>query len=187
MNKKEFLNSKGFTLVELLATVVLIAIISGIATYGVIGTINKSKSKSEQIFVDKLSNLIDDYLDLYPLSKTNEVISFEKCKYEEEAGHCHDSEKYSVEATKIQSIHISNLVEKKLVSYEQLINPKNKKQCFDSSDDYNPEIIIYRDDEYVTYYYVNLASNKCELESGTVINTFHENLYEELKNDGVLS
>ena len=69
MNKKEFLNSKGFTLVELLATIVILAIISGIATYGVIGAINKSKAKSEQIFVDKLSNLIDDYLDLNPPSK----------------------------------------------------------------------------------------------------------------------
>ena len=190
MNKKEFLNSKGFTLVELLATVVLIALVSGIATYGVIGAINKSKAKSEQIFIDKLSNLIDDYLALNPPSKDTNTIekTFTKCRDDNEI--CEDN--YDVKAYKMQSIYISNLVkdngnDKGIITYEELINPKNKMQCFDSSDDYNPEIIIYRDDEYVTYYYVNLASNKCELESGTVINTFHENLYEELKNAGVLS
>ena len=182
MNKKEFLNSKGFTLVELLATIVLIALVSGIATYGVIDTINKSKAKSEQIFIDKLSNLIDDYLDLNSPSKvgSNEV-TFTKCRDDNEI--CEDN--YDVKASKMQSIYISNLVkdngnDKGIITYEELINPKNKMQCFDSSDDYNPEIIIYRDEEYVTYYYVDLSENKCQLEDGMVINTFHENLKDKV-------
>ena len=174
MNKRVCLNSKGFTLIELLATIVILAIISGIATYGVIGAINKSKAKSEEIFIDKLSNLIDDYLDLNPPSKDTDAIekTFTKCRDDNEI--CDD--KYDVTAYKMQSIYVNDLVLKKIVTYEELINPKNRMQCFDSSDDYNPEIIIYRDNEYVTYYYVNLASNKCQLEDGIVINTFHENL-----------
>lgn len=69
------MNRKGFTLIELLATIVILGIVGGIATYGVINTINTSKLKSEKIFVDKLSNLIDDYLDLYSseLTKDNSL------------------------------------------------------------------------------------------------------------------
>lgn len=176
------MNRKGFTLIELLATIVILGIVGGIATYGVINTINTSKLKSEKIFVDKLSNLIDDYLDLYlPNEKKEGPYDFKKCINDS----CTDN--YSVEAIKvykrneetnlIEPITLKDLVDKKIVTYEDLINPKNKQQCF--SDTHNPEIIVYKDTDYVYHYYVNLGNNNCDIsDENKYINNMHDNLYD---------
>ena len=55
---------KGFTLVELIATIVISSLVIGFATYGVIGIINNSKNKSEEIFVDKLEVAIEEFIEL---------------------------------------------------------------------------------------------------------------------------
>lgn len=174
------MNRKGFTLIELLATIVILAVIGGIATYGVINTINTSKLKSEKIFVDKLSNLIDDYLDLYPpTKKTGDIYIFTKCINES----C--SENYSVDANKIVKsdnniIKIKDLVDKGIVTYKDLVNPKNKLECFDNSA--NPEIVVYKDTDFVYHYYVNLSNNKCDITpENEIINNIPDNLYDVVK------
>lgn len=48
------LNSKGFTLIEVLATVVLIAILGLVAVPNVLNTINKSKENSYKILIDDI-------------------------------------------------------------------------------------------------------------------------------------
>ena len=185
------MNRKGFTLIELLATIVILAVISGIATYGVINTINTSKLKSEKIFVDKLSNLIDDYLDLYPpTKKTGETYIFTKCINDS----C--SENYSVDANKIVKsdnniIRIKDLVDKGIVTYKDLVNPKNKQQCFGTilGDTYNPEIVIYKDEEFVYHYYVDLSDTKtnCVITyENALIDNMPENLVRELHDDSVI-
>lgn len=166
------MNRKGFTLIELLATIVILGIVSGIATYSVISAINTSKLKSEKIFVDKLSNLIDDYLDLYPPTmQTGITYTFTKCINDS----C--SENYSVDANKIvksdnNKITIKDLVDKGIVTYKDLVNPKNKLECFDNST--NPEIVVYKDTDYVYHYYVDLRGNKtnCKItdENGVIDN-----------------
>ena len=178
------MNRKGFTLIELLATIVILGIVGGIATYGVISTINTSKLKSEKIFVDKLSNLIDDYLDLYSseLNKTTDTYTynFRKCKIDKCITY-DDDNSYEVTATKLTSVRISDLVnpDKKIITYEELVNPKNKLECFDTS--YNPEIIVYKDTDYVYHYYVNLDNNKCDItDENEIIDNMHDNLKSKL-------
>lgn len=170
------MNRKGFTLIELLATIAILGIVGGIATYGVINTINTSKLKSEKIFVDKLSNLIDDYLDLYPPTIQNGTsYDFDKCIDDA----C--SDKYTATANKRLKkdnniITIKDLVDKGIVSYKDLVNPKNKLECFDNSA--NPEIVIYKDNDYVYHYYVDLSNNNCDISDGNkYINNMHDNLY----------
>ena len=165
------MNNKGFTLIELLAVIVILAIISGIATYGVINTINTSKLKSEKIFVDKLSNLIDDYLDLYPpQKKIKDDYIIEKC-VDADCG-----VKYQVPAAEVQKnngeITINDLITEGIASSEDLINPKNKKKCFDET--HNPKINIYKDTDYVYYYYVDLSGSNtnCDISSeNSIIDT----------------
>ena len=174
------MNRKGFTLIELLATIAILAIIGGIATISVISTINNSKLKSEQVFIEKISNLIDDYLDLNPPTKSvGETISFEKCK----DANC--SEKYTVTATLMKknvstgeddSIYIKDLITANLVESDQLVNPKNKEQCFISA---NPEIIVYKDSDYVYHYYVDLkgTNTDCDIsDENGFINILPDNL-----------
>lgn len=175
------MNRKGFTLIELLATIVILSIIGGIATYGVINTINTSKLKSEKIFVDKLSNLIDDYLDLYsPTIKTGNSYSFVKCK------NIDCSENYSITAIQMlkangEVIKISDLVDKHIINYEDLVNPKNKEKCFDNNA--NPEIVVYKDSDYVYHYYVDLSNTntKCDITlENALINNMPKKLTEVL-------
>lgn len=185
------MNRKGFTLIELLATIAILTVIGGIATYGVINTINTSKLKSEKIFVDKLSNLIDDYLDLYSseLTKTPNTYVFRKCSID----NCEtydDNNSYEVIATKLESINISDLVnpDKKIITYEELKNPKNKQQCFGDifGVTYNPEIIIYKDTDYVYHYYVDLSNNKCDITyENALIDNMPKNLIKVLNDNGV--
>ena len=63
-----------------------------------------------------------------------------------------------------------DLVHEGLIDDAKFINPKNKKKCFD--EDYNPEIKVYKDSDYVYYYSVNLSSNQCDLSEDVLqINT----------------
>lgn len=172
------MNNKGFTLVEMLAVVVILAIIGGIATVGVINSINTSKLKSEKVFVDKLSNLIDDYLDLYkPTKPTGDSLEFTKCANSD----C--SNTYCATAIQLSSIYLSDLVTKGIMKEEDLVNPKNKEKCLTGN---GPEIKVYRDDEYVYYYYVDLTgtNTSCDIsEENGIINTLPdlpENLRKEV-------
>ena len=172
------MNRKGFTLIELLATIVLLAIVGGIASASVLSAINNSKAKSEKVFVEKISNLIDDYLDLEsPTNPTGTTISFDKCKDTS----CTKS--YSVTARQMlkkdgSKIYLKDLIDANLVNQSDLINPKNKEQCLTGTS-LGPEIIIYKDSDYVYYYYTSLAgtNTSCNIstESG-VINTLPDNL-----------
>ena len=173
------MNRKGFTLIELLAVILILGVVGGIAIYSGISTINKSKLKSEKIFIDKLSNFIDDYLDLNPPKiKEKDTYTFTKC----EDAYCQNS--YTAVAQKMLKkdgtpITIADLVQEKIVTYEDLFNPKNHKQCFSTTN--NPEIIVYKDSDYVSYYYVDLKNNTCELAiENSTINTLPDNLKSEV-------
>ena len=56
------LNNKGFTLIEILAVIVIISVLGGIAVMGVLSSINNSKEKSYELFV---SNVITASNQLY--------------------------------------------------------------------------------------------------------------------------
>ena len=52
---------KGFTLVELLAVIILLSIIMGIGTFSVIKIINNTKKKDYQKLVDEIGNAVEIY------------------------------------------------------------------------------------------------------------------------------
>lgn len=55
------LNNKGFTLVELMATIVLLSIIVGIAGYSITSIIEKSKEKDYQLLIKEIKNSVELY------------------------------------------------------------------------------------------------------------------------------
>ena len=64
------MNRRGFTLVELLATLVLLGIIMGIVLVSINGNFGDAKNQTEDVFV----STIEDALDVYSLwSKILEV------------------------------------------------------------------------------------------------------------------
>lgn len=181
------MNNKGFTLIELLGVLVLLSVILGVATFSVFSVIESSKTKSEKLFVEKLSDSIDDYLDLNGSSLDNglEEYVFSKCMDK----NCQN--KYEVFAYSLQNcvgdddckVRLSDLVEEGLVKEEDVINPRNSKQCLDIEKGIDPEIVIFKDSDYVYYYYVDLSGDNtlCDisLENG-FINTLPDSLKEEV-------
>ena len=179
------MNKKGFTLIELLATIVILALIMGIASYGVISTINTSKLKSEKVFVEKLANLIDDYLDLNPPTRSSgRTYTFNKCKVSSCSSFT-ESNSYSVTATQVvksdgSSIYLKDLVAANMVEESDLVNPKNKEQCL-SKNGPETEIKVYKDSDYVYHYYVDLSGTNCDIsDENSIINTLPENLKSEV-------
>lgn len=163
----EKMNNKGFTLIELLATIVILSLVMGISVYGVMGTINNSKARGEKLFVENLGKSISSYIELHgsALKQTGgEVAKFSK---KNNIG----NSTYEVSLYQLKkgndNLRIMDLVNDGIVDEAKLVNPKNKKRCFNSS--HNPEIKIYRDTDYVYYYSVSLENNQCDLSSDNLI------------------
>ena len=55
------LGSKGFTLVELLATLVILSIVMGIGGLTITNIINKSKEKEYKLLIKEVKNAINEY------------------------------------------------------------------------------------------------------------------------------
>lgn len=169
------MNRKGFTLIELLAVVAILAVVGGIATASVISYIDNSKLKSEKIFVDKLSKLIDDYLDLKPQTISTTSYQFTKCK-DSTCTNSYQASAYKTQAT----IHLNDLVIAGVVAADDLVNPKNKEKCLSGD---GPEIVVYKDTDYVYHYYVDLSGDNttCHIsDENALINTLPDNLIEVL-------
>ena len=128
------MNNKGFTLVELLATIVILGIVMGIATYGVISAIDSSKKKSEEIFVSKFASAIESYLAL------------NGDKLGEKDGGEGSSNQNLIE---LNSFKLRDLADKDFIDKDKFINPRNKKNCYIE----DAEIMAFRDEQYVYYYY----------------------------------
>ena len=157
----EKMNNKGFTLIELLATVVILSLVLGIAAHGVMGAINNSKTRGEELFVTQLSKMIDGYVEEYgsSLQVVGSTYTFSK---KNNLG----NSTYSVEANQVKnggrSIYVLDLVNGGFIDEKKLINPKNKKECFNQQN--NPEIKVYCDSDFVYYYSVDLSNNLCGIE-----------------------
>lgn len=55
------MNNKGFTLVELIATVVLLVLVMGIGAYSITAIIEKSKEKDYNLLIENIKNASEDY------------------------------------------------------------------------------------------------------------------------------
>lgn len=160
------MNNKGFTLVEMLAVVVVLAIVMGIATNSVISYIDTSKKKSEKIFVDKIDNAIEGYIDL---NKGNIVSSteppliknvlFQKCRVDSKG--CKDSF-----VNEVGTFEFKKVLEAGFLDSSSLINPKNKKKCNFG----NNKVRVFRDSEFVYYYYFDTSSLGCDIENKVITN-----------------
>lgn len=176
------MNRKGFTLVEMLAVIVILGLIMGIATYGVIGAINSSKNRGEKLFLDRLTTIVDEYISL---SNSSSTYSITKSTNTNEfcIRNCEEDKK--VYLKEYGTFNIEKLVDANLIEKDKLVNPKNKLACFDLNNE-NDEIHLYRDTDYVYYYYIDLTNNKCELNAeNTLITNFTEKVIDSLnENDG---
>ena len=180
--KGDKMNNKGFTLVELLATIVILGVIMGIASYGVITAINNSKIKSERLFTEKIGDAIQGYLYYSASKELTEIEStytFTKCTKLKSNGECEEEKnvnakelKEITEGNTYNDVVLSKITNNSLktLNKNDLINPKTKMNCVEGKD---PTIRVFKDSDYVYYYYLDLSGDKtsCEISDENAIVT----------------
>ncbi len=155
------MNRKGFTLVELLATIVVLIIVVGITVVMVNGGFGNAKKKTEDIFVKTITDALDIYIDT---EATKFNYSFE-CASTISKGHGQNVKVYKVQDAKtFEDVLNSNYSS---LTLSDLVNPANKDndnyQCFrknDGSIDYG-NLYLYRDEDYVYYYKISKNDFRC--------------------------
>ena len=155
------MNRKGFTLVELLAVLVILAIVVGLSVYSVGNIFSNTKEKSEDVFVETIRDAMDMYLtssDAKGLSYGTQCTNTLKKSYNP-----------NVKVYKVNT-NFSDVItsEFKPITQNDLINPANKDVSCNSASSIG--ITVYRDEDYVYYYSVDKSSFGCLKGTGIITN-----------------
>lgn len=139
------MNRKGFTLIEVLAVIIVLAIILVIAAPSISNVYNNSKLKSEEVFTNRLSTIIGSYVKL-----NTDTIGFVR---EEESVAKDDQDITIYKGT----ITINNIINDNLLPIEDYINAGNK----DAQCNSNAMVEVYRDSDFVYCHKVEASSLGC--------------------------
>lgn len=154
------MNRKGFTLIEVLAVIVILGTIFVFVAPNIITIYENSKLKSEQIFLDRLSQTIDSYIKLNVGEITfNEEITGTKCtEYQkiDDEEICKSDSTYSVTISK-KTIPMQDIIDEKIITNDDYVNAGNK----DAKCNTNAKIEIYKDSDYVYCHKVEKETLEC--------------------------
>jgi prepilin-type N-terminal cleavage/methylation domain-containing protein len=180
------MNNKGFTLVELLATIVIISILGVIAYTSVSSYIKTSQDKAEDKFLDEVSTEVESYISLYSgnfkTDKTSPSYNFDKVvkssiNAEGTAGSdvTRAVTGYKMIRTDGNEFTLSNIIND-LKTTEKFVNPKTNKECSASE----VKISVFMDSDFVYYYYVDFngtdtSDGECDVPKRKNINTLPAN------------
>lgn len=140
------MNRKGFTLIELLAVIILLGIVLVFTIPNVIDTYKNSKLKTEKVFVDKLSDVIDGHIKL-----NSSDFNFMQ------DGTANKEGQTSAVTIYKDTLTINEIIEGKLISESDYLNSSNK----DVKCNINAEIEVYKDSDYVYCHKVKKESLGC--------------------------
>ena len=158
------MNKKGFTLVELLATLVILGVIVGIVTVSMGDVFKNSKKKSEDVFV----GTIRDALDIYLTSSNAKGLNF--------STECSNKINKSFGERKVYktAITFNDVInsEYRPLTHAELVNPATSE----ASCDVNATVYIYKDEDYVYYYKTYKTNFDCllNISEGNVISNLPE-------------
>ena len=158
------MNKKGFTLVELLATLVILGIIVGITIISVSGLFKRAKEKSEDIFVDTIKDAMDMYLNSKgDMDEDLPSSSWQLCS------NTIDKTFGSVKVYKATT-YFSSIINSQYnpITQEDLVNPANENVSCNLASNIN--VNIYRDDDYVYYYSITKDNFGCLKNNGVITN-----------------
>jgi len=146
--------------VELLAVIIVLALIVGISAVGVNAGFGNAKKKSEEVYLKTLREAIGVYLNTDGKSLT--FGTKEVCTVKKALG---DSKIYESE----EIISFNDLIDDKKSTYHpitknDMINPANKRSCKT-----NAVIRIFRDEDYVYYYSFHGSDLDCLIENADQI------------------
>lgn len=156
------MNRKGFTLIELIATLVILGVVLSITIVGANNIFGSAKNKTEDVFV----GTIRDAMDMYLTSNNVKELDFEKCNNTLKKSY--NANVLVYKATSYITFKSVIDSEYKPITQKDLVNPANdEKICRDAS---LIPINIYRDADYVYYYSVDKSGFDCLLDDGVISN-----------------
>lgn len=143
------MNRKGFTMIELLAVIVVLGIVLVITFPNMTDVFKSSKLKSEEAFVERISQSIDSYV---TLNSSN--ITFEK--QDGTANKNYGGSDHSVNVYK-GTITMNTIISSNIITGKDYKNPGNENvEC-----NVNAEIEVYRDSDYVYCHKIKKDSLGC--------------------------
>lgn len=149
------MNRKGFTLIEVIAVIVLLGIIVAVSVPTIITVYDDSKLNAEEIFINHLGKSIDDYVKLNSLfgSFTPMSGNFTKCSKYNDDDSCLETERVSV-SKRTEAVTINDVINSGIISADDYKNAGNNKQSCNSLAD----VEIYKDSDAVTCFKVRSES-----------------------------
>ena len=134
------MNRKGFTLIELLAVIVVLGLVLLISVPIISDAYTKSKIKSEEVFVDRLTQAIDSYVKL-----NSDTINFN----ENGTGTKTVNEKDTYNITyQMGTITINDIINDGILTQKDFVNAGNK----DATCNTTAKIEVYKDSDFVYCY-----------------------------------
>lgn len=145
------MNRKGFTLIELLAVIVVLGLVLLISVPIISDAYTKSKIKSEEVFVDRLTQAIDSYVKL-----NSDTMSF-SCKSDRcEGRKTENGKEYDITYQK-GVITINDIIKDGILTQKDFVNAGNK----DATCNTTAEVEVYKDSDFVYCYKVHKDSLGC--------------------------
>ena len=152
------MNRKGFTLIELLAVIVILGLILVFTVPNITDAYKNSKLKTEEIFIDRLSDAIEGYVSL---NTTTGVFNFTETIQVEKTNPTFNG---SNTDTGIQmnaymaTVTIQDIIDNSgIIASNDYINPGNK----DASCNPYAKVEVYRDEDFVYCHKVKLSELEC--------------------------
>lgn len=151
------MNRKGFTLIELLAVIVVLGLVVLISVPIISDAYTKSKIKSEEVFVDRLTQAIDSYVKL-----NSDKISFscksDKCKGTKTERILDKEETYNI-TYQMGTIIINDIINDGILTQKDFVNAGNNNK--DAKCNNAAEVEVYKDSDFVYCYKMEINSLNC--------------------------
>lgn len=142
------MNRKGFTMIELLAVIVVLGIVLVITFPNMTDVFKSSKLKSEEAFVERISQSIDSYVTL----NSSSIGFFEYGTAKKNYG----GSDHTVNIYK-ETITMNIIIKNNIISEKDYKNPGNENVACNK----NAEIEVYRDSDYVYCHKIKKDSLGC--------------------------
>lgn len=143
------MNRKGFTLIELLAVIVVLGLVLLISVPIISDAYTKSKIKSEEVFVDRLTQAIDSYVKL-----NSDTINFNENGTGTKT--VNETDTYNI-TYQMGTITINDIINDGILTQKDFVNAGNKKTTCNTA----AEVEVYKDSDFVYCYKMKTNSLKC--------------------------
>ena len=143
------MNRKGFTLIELLAVIVVLGLVLVVTIPSITSAYKNSKIKSEEVFIDRLTQAIDSYVKL-----NSDEIEYQQSKgtgTKKENG-----KEYDI-TYQMGTITINDIINAGILTQKDFVNAGNKETTCNT----DAEVEVYKDSDFVYCYKMKKDNLKC--------------------------